>query len=175
MAVLAVDLRLRLAEVIAWCTYVLEGEASLRKPLKDWLRNPELAPEVPIGSLQNGAERLRLIAYVAEKRATLLHQFKRYPDRPASDLAKGKILLYAPDENLCDGAAEYQSKGFFDVDNVPPWDTWLAIEDSDLIAWVPPSFCTVAQAGVDVNPEQCIWWADEKFVKGLLQQISPTA
>lgn len=161
---------MRLAEVIAWCTYVLEGEASLKKPLKDWLRSPALAPEVPIGSLPNGVERVQLVARVAEKRAALLRQLKRYPDRPTVDLGEGKIMLYAPDENVCDGASEYQSKGFFDVDDVPPWDTWLTIEGNNLIAWVPPSFCSLAQAGVDVNAVECIWWADEKFVKRLLQQ-----
>ena len=33
--------------------------------------------------------------------------------------------MHAPDDNLADGAAALASRGFFDEDNAPPWDTWL--------------------------------------------------
>ena len=35
------------------------------------------------------------------------------------------LLAYDPDGNLCDGWAGTVTYGFFDVDNIPPWDTWL--------------------------------------------------
>lgn len=34
-------------------------------------------------------------------------------------------MVYFPDGDLCDGAAEQVTDGFFDVFNVPPWETWV--------------------------------------------------
>lgn len=79
----------------------------------------------------------------------------------------GRLLVYFPDEDLTDGAAEVASQGFFDVYNAPPWGTWVGyFEDGGagprrpcyLLAWVPDALAAVASAGIDVNPEQCIAW-----------------
>jgi hypothetical protein len=87
-----------------------------------------------------------------------------------STLHGGRLLAYFPDANLCDGAAEVESQGFFDLDNCPPWQTWVALfndgaEDGRgyrryLVAWVPPQFLSLTTAGIDVNPEECIVWLD---------------
>jgi len=96
-------------------------------------------------------------------------------------------LAYFPDENLFDGVAEQVSKGFFDVNNIPPYDTWVWMvrnvrtfeyadgakgetEANYLVAWVPPEFIPLARAGVDANPEGCILWLDtldDEFVRSL--------
>jgi hypothetical protein len=85
--------------------------------------------------------------------------------------AGGRLLAYFPDLDLVDGAAEVESGGFFDVHNTPPWDTWVAyVEDERpassmhrcyLVAWVPRALVPAAQAGIDVNPEECILWLDD--------------
>jgi hypothetical protein len=123
-----------------------------------------------------------------------------HPQEPATDLAGGRLLLFAPDETLSDGAADVSSGGFFDSDNVPPWDTWVAYIDdlaidpqfdhpwflgayhdyqkithqpmplSYLVCWVPPCLLEVAEAGIDVNPEECIEWLadrDTDFTRAL--------
>ena len=88
-----------------------------------------------------------------------------------SALHGGRLLAYFPDANLCDGAAEVLSQGFFDVDNCPPWETWIALlndgADDDgrgygryLVAWVPPQLLALATAGIDANPEECVVWLD---------------
>ena len=59
-----------------------------------------------------------------------------------------------------DGAAKYSSNGFFDVNNVPPWDIWVAFSEQTLVSWVPPMLLELAQKGIDANPEGCIRWAD---------------
>jgi len=46
------------------------------------------------------------------------------------------------------------------VNNVPPWDTWVAFSEKMLVSWVPPALIDVAQMGIDVNPEECIGWAE---------------
>jgi hypothetical protein len=91
----------------------------------------------------------------------------------APDLRGGRLILYFPDANLSDGAAQAASQGVFDAQNVPPWDTWVAyFEDSSasdrsyanyLVCYVPQSLRFLADAGIRVNPEECIaWWSDAK-------------
>lgn len=94
---------------------------------------------------------------------------------PTGSLTGGRLLVYFPDANLADGAAEVESRGFFDVDNAPPWDTWIALADEGpdadiswrqyVVAWVPPSLLPCAADGIAVNPEECIAWLDERAVR----------
>ena len=71
----------------------------------------------------------------------------------------GRLLLYEPYENVCDGASEYSSNGFFDVNDAPPWDTWVSFDGRTLLSWVPPVLVPLAQAGIDANAVDCIRWA----------------
>ena len=75
---------------------------------------------------------------------------------PTDDLAHGKLLLFSPEETLSDGAARYSSKGFFDDENVPPWDTWVAFCEPYLISWVALQLVELVNAGIDANPEQML-------------------
>ena len=80
--------------------------------------------------------------------------------REGSDDEKGgRLLLFVPSETLFDGAAQLSSNGFFDADNVPPWDIWVDFSEGTLVSWVPPALLDVAQMGIYVNPEACIRWA----------------
>jgi hypothetical protein len=85
----------------------------------------------------------------------------------------GRLLGYLPDENLADGAAEDSSEGFFDLNNMPPWGTWVGLAPKEvrmyvdkgvpyrvLIAWVPRELVELAKRGIAVNPEDCIFWLD---------------
>ena len=81
--------------------------------------------------------------------------------------AGGRLLAYFPDEELSDGAAEAETNGFFDINNAPPWDTWVALfreprrdrSTADcLVSWVPETFTQSVDRGISVNPEQCIQW-----------------
>jgi hypothetical protein len=95
----------------------------------------------------------------------------------------GRLLLYFPDAELADGAAEAESCGFFDVNNAPPHATWVGIfqdrsasDDSYatyLLAWVPPAFIELADRGIAVNPEECIAWLSFRDVG--LRAILPDA
>ena len=78
------------------------------------------------------------------------------------DLRGGRLLVYFPDAELADGAAEAESRGFFDAFNAPPWDCWVALlrddrgEDSSysvyVLSWVPRVLLDLASAGIRVNP-----------------------
>lgn len=83
------------------------------------------------------------------------------------NLGGGRLLVYFPDDDLACGAAEDETYGFFDVNNVPPWDTWVTYIQNAyngeynteyLVAWIPREFVKLANRGVNVNPEQCIQW-----------------
>lgn len=83
------------------------------------------------------------------------------------------MLVYFPDSELSDGAAEAESRGFLDVYNAPPWASWIAHRsdggqdpsfDSYLISWIPPCFVDSVTAGISVNPEQCIQWLEDADV-----------
>jgi hypothetical protein len=101
-------------------------------------------------------------------------------DGTERSIGGGRLLVYFPDDELADGAAETESEGFFDGHNAPPWDTWVAmVEDAGrsnrnpyLVAWVPKEFTAHAQRGIDVNPEKCICWLDDcdLAIKSLLRR-----
>ena len=167
--------RWRLAETIAWCTrypdHIQDKFPDLRSP-RDSLRTPRLRP--PSFYYPETVYRQRAIVdQLCDRRADDLSSgySNRYPKEPATNLAGGRLLLYYPDENLFDGAAESESDGFFNVENEPPWDIWLCLLEDIwytekakhysspcLLSWAPPQFLELANIGIAVNPEDCIVW-----------------
>lgn len=150
----------RVAETIAWCL----PRVDLASP-RDCLRTASVRGRTLERSYHE------CVSGVARAR-----QQELWPIRaePIEDLAGGRLLVYFPNADLCDGAAEAESQGYLDVYNTPPWDTWVAFVsepgDNDisyseyLIAWVPPAFVRLAASGILVNPEECIRWLDESGV-----------
>lgn len=124
--------RQSLAEAIAWCA----PRASTSDPENN-LRSPLLRPDSV--DLDGGfSERQACVAGVVEERARLLRAEGRAPESLANDLAGGRLLLFAPDETLSDGAAYYGSRGFFDsgnTGNVPPWDAWVLYVEDEPSTW----------------------------------------
>jgi hypothetical protein len=196
------EIQRRLGEAIAWYLSkapVSDPEYSLRTAaLTPRARDLETSTEKALGDLPAGASRETVLEYfrrvrqeapqvlkerqemvdvVAEKRRALLKTLRLDPPPMTDVLGRGRLLTYNPDENLTDGAAPLSSARFFDDENIPPWDTWLAYVEENilehktyLLAWVPPEFLELASAGIEFNPEHCILWAedvDAKFVRQL--------
>jgi hypothetical protein len=178
------DLRKAILETIAWCvpraTKTDPGH-SLRTILPEPKGLAEVydpPPRVPVEFAVRLApwarERQEIVAGIVSRRASqLVGQDLRRSERSLLEEA-GSFLLYDPDSNLSDGCAEMLSGGFFDVDNAPPWDTWIwyLVEpdletrvrvawSSYLVAWVPSELVDLADVGIDVNPERCIRWAGD--------------
>jgi hypothetical protein len=181
----AVELRLaeyrrRLAQAIAWC-----GARATADNPRASLRTLEAPPSISDAS---DLERERAVDRIAIEREQALRRSQATPYRAGARRGgppgAGRLLLYEPDMNLFDGAAELESRGFFDVDNIPPWDTWVyyvrygdwrmegdpplpgsgahaSAGASYLVSWVPPELVELADAGVSVNPERCIVWASD--------------
>lgn len=168
--------RYALAQTIAWC-------ASRATPLEpeSGLRSLPFLGQPAIGSQSNDTWK-QAVADIATTRVVFLRDAGIYPQEPTTDLAGGRLLLYAPNETLSDGAAWVSSGGFFDWDNVSPWDSWVAyVEDTPadpqhintwfrqharkqgivrppmrllyLVSWVPPCLLEAADAGIWANPE----------------------
>ena len=138
-----------LAETVAWCGHrasITEARQSLRTlPLK----THDL-------STMNQEELREVADNLFQERARLLG-----PNRilPNTGLARGRLLICYPEESVWDGAAQAASHEFFDVADIPAWDTWCycGVEDKTettffIVSWVPPDFIEVAQKGVEVNP-----------------------
>jgi hypothetical protein len=160
--------RLRLAETIAWCAV----RASVDDP-KDSLRTGALQPHAFGNYTQPLEERRAIVDAVVETRAKLLCTENRYPDSPAVTLAGGRLLICAPDESVWDAVSESESDGFFDEVDIPAWDTWVCYNREPyspaaidpfydyLVSWIPPQLVDRVEAGIRVNPVQCILWATE--------------
>lgn len=145
----------RLARTVAWCVHRADA-AHPRECLRDEQHRPR--PFAPTY--------FALVSEVASGRSRV--------DAERANLAGGRLLVYFPDADLSDGAAEMESCGFFDVFSTPPWDTWVAFAQDDvepssaygryLIAYVPPQLLELCNAGIEVNPEECIAWIENTDV-----------
>ena len=89
--------------------------------------------------------------------------------QPVTSSLPGQLLVLEMDEQLADGASEVATGGYFDVDNVPPWDSWIALFENvgegdrsrALLSYVPRSLLDLAARGVWSNPERCLLWLHE--------------
>jgi hypothetical protein len=123
--------------------------------LDSQLRTPALRPQLSMLEARTDHDKEELVRSVIVRRSELMRVREQ-----SNGVNTGKLLLYTPDETLSDGAARVASEGFFDDDNLPPWDTWVAFSRGILLSWVPPQLIPLAQVGIDVNPEVCIRWMD---------------
>ena len=155
-----VPLELRLAQTIAWCRLRLRTGESAGAAL----RSEDLRPRV---LEENRASAVNSVLGLRERYLTT---------RPASirtidDLEGGRLLLYFPDEDLACGAAAAETHGFFDVNNTPPWDTWVGLfRDGGfdvgadyLVSWKP--LVAMVSRGIDVNPEGCRGWLSDSSTR----------
>lgn len=150
------DFFTRLAEAIAWCL----PRASVRDP-RHSLRSAELFPDLL------APDRASVVRQLCQARHIKLSNSRLERVRTSEDLMGGRLLVYFPERNLADGAAELESRGFFDGNNIPAWETWVGLFQSDsqdpsqkvyLVAYVPPALLEIAGIGIEANPELCINW-----------------
>jgi hypothetical protein len=125
-------------------------------PMDRKLRSPEMKPSLSLDEFGDDALWANAVAEVITRRSRLIAGTS-VEKRDTN--VEGRLLLYNPSENYACGAAEASSNGFFDVNNVPPWDIWVDFSEGTLVSWVPPTLLDVAQMGIYLNPEACIRWA----------------
>jgi hypothetical protein len=138
---------------------LLKEIRDLLGPMDSILRSPELKPSFSLDQFGDDTLWIEAVEEVVTLRAGFVAG--NIDEQLLSD-GGGRFLLYRPSENLACGAADASSNGFFDTNNVPPWDLWLGFSDGALVSWIPPDLVDVAAMGVFVNPEECIKWADSR-------------
>lgn len=121
------------------------------------LRSPALMPSFQLDEFKDDLWD-KAVSEVVAKRSAKLSNISINVDSQTQ--SGGRLLEFIPSETLMDGAAKYGSNGFFDVNNVPPWDIWVGFSDRTLVSWVPPALTELAQNGIDANPEGCIRWTE---------------
>lgn len=121
------------------------------------LRHLDLMPSRSIDDLKTESDWSQAVSEVVNRRRELIDENPVVEDSACA--VSGRLLKYFPLENLADGAAHVSSFGFYDWNNVPAWDIWVAFSNSALFSWVPSGLIEAAQMGIDVNPENCIRWA----------------
>lgn len=156
--------KIRLAQTIFWCAPRAD-KASPATSLRTTELRPGLLAENRSSTVNTVVHKRELFGGVDIRKATI-----------PTALGGGRLLVYFPNNDLACGAAEQETAGFFDINNVPPWDTWVdfchdetinvdSFDTEYLIAWVPPDFVSLANAGIEVNPEQCILWLSDTSVE----------
>jgi hypothetical protein len=145
------------SEAAAWCS----NKAPFRD-LRDCLRTPELQPQLAQFPRATELEALNTaVLFVAGQRRKLLITVPNA--KPP-----GQLLICEFNASISSGESERATNGFFDVDDRPPWDTWIfalratlagEANQAILVSWVPESLRVVVNAGIEANPYGCIYWA----------------
>jgi hypothetical protein len=158
----------RLSETVGWCTGSDAQFTAFRSPQLD----PHFLTEDEGCPFDYDTWQLMVKHVVATRKQLLPDTQRDNLDR----LAGSRLIAFDPLDTLSDGAAQVASEGFFDVDNVPPWDTWLCFVDeragelkmhhwqpwdSYLLSWVPAHLVETIDHAIDVIPEQCVLWATD--------------
>ena len=107
---------------------------------------------------------MAIVEALCDARLTLIQGAGGHPMPADIRLEGGQLLQYEYDANVEGGAVAYESKGFFDDESAPPWDTWVCYRGDTIVAYVPRILCGLAQRGIEVDPVECIRWADTKFL-----------
>ena len=166
--------RARLAETIAWC----DARADAADP-KNSLRSPELTPEnwsldshgyddydwaydKAKGWDYSLVSAMKIVDSISDRRSSLVAELNlRTASMPTNFSELGRLALMSIASNLSDGLSQDYSGGFYDIEEMPPWSTWLWVlgEHSNhtdqtypvVLSWVPSLFVPMAQKGMDVN------------------------
>ena len=170
-----IDLRLRLLDAVGWSA----DRADLSNPIT-CLRTEVLRPYIFNDS------RHATVRDVISARHRELVKGRKIPDvslntnrdddsavfaelwklMPAA-LGGGRLLVWERDSTIDDGVGEFLTKGYLDVSDMPPWDTWVTyVTPSDdatvqvgyLLSWVPPVFVPSVGEAVENNAYGALYW-----------------
>ncbi len=163
-----VALKQVISEASTWCSLEESFKCNLRSAALD----PSMILSIPRDGdihafVQNSYESYqRAVEEVCRRRSAFLNA-QELTAQHSTLISGARLLTYQPLETVSDGAAEAASKGFFDISDAPPWDTWLFYSKGTILSFVPESFLRVAQAGIDANPVDCIHWPNPRELSNL--------
>ena len=141
--------------VFNWC----EGqtiELSHRHSLTHPFRSKELQPDNFNERKLSAIDWQVAVESVLSKRQCLVET--------SGNAERSRLLCFEPYQSLSDGSSMMASSGYFDCNNIPPWDTWVGGQfgkhEVKIFSLVPHLFSKQVEEGISVNPEGCIYWID---------------
>lgn len=149
----------RQAETMVWCNL----RASIADPVGS-LRTHALRPRTSLEAVPI-RDRRSFVEILGDARAAMLQE-ARIPIPSRVPLkSDGRVLYYQYESSTRDTGAPHFSKGFFNLDDAPPWDSWIYYNaepgHSFLLSWVPCALIEIANQGLLSNSDQCICWASK--------------
>jgi len=156
----------QLADTVAWCSRHARADDAGSSTRSLALRPPVMAlpDSQPLHRLLDvPGEAKAALDFVCEARRRELERLGIPVLSVGSDLAGGRILLTTIDTDSCWAATE-PSNGYYDLNDLPGWDTWFLHRETDrlwgaIYCWVPAGLVELAQRGMDVIPVMSVEWA----------------
>lgn len=83
---------------------------------------------------------------------------------PKNSVFDGIVFAIRPFDSLYDRLAEQWSHGYFDENDLPPWDTWIAYftRFDALLSYVPASLVQSLNAGIEAMPFRRVFRASNR-------------
>jgi len=169
-------------ETALWCSLTQPPIVGFRSEI---LRPPAPLLDEPIGFLVEHGH-ASVCSAVADLSVRRHRELLRLATPETTEIEGRVLVTTAVAESVVDAAASVASAGWFDSNDLPPWDTWFAYvrlntrrftERDALFAFVPQAWEAAAEQGIKVNPVNCIEWAtddDLRALEAVLRPVSPT-
>ena len=147
----------QLAETIAWC----EPRVDAYDP-KWCLRSDALKPNYDYYSSDEPTiwNDIKIIQSIVDRRQRALAAHETTITSPA-DLHGGRLLMCYFDKTNHNQCSADESRWFYDGNDNPPWDTWVAPVNDALVSWVPPQLLDLATEGMAVECCQMLMWLEQ--------------
>jgi hypothetical protein len=161
-----------LAEAVAWCSRRARADDAGSSTRTPGLKPPVMARrgyDLLKRLLGSPAETTAAVEYVCQARRRELARLN-IPVAPVGpDLSGGRVLFTTIDTDSCE-AATGPSNGYYDLDDLPGWDTWFFHARADrpwgaIYCWVPRQLVELAKRGMDVIPATSVEWASSLEVQ----------
>jgi hypothetical protein len=157
----------RLAETIVWCSERTNPDDPAYS-----LRSNDLRPPGLRLCHNLKTELSEVVEPIVDQRAFWINNWRKNNLDLLVGMAGRLLICTSATESIPDGAVTELSKGFYDEDDMPPWDTWLCyLEEGSagegspsyrtqyLLSWVPAQFVELANIGVETHFMGCMRWA----------------
>jgi hypothetical protein len=147
-----------LKQTILWCETRIDTDSP-----RTCLRSLELRPDLE--SLQYKDDDIwiypQLVDEVIHKRQ-LQFASSAISSRPErGHQSTGRLLLVAQDYSNHNNLTSHLTGGFFDYNDVPPWDTWVILIEGILVCWIPGEFRAMVHEAMQYEAMGILAWTDD--------------
>ena len=152
-------------QTAAWCERRLLSNSNPASALRSVELTPEdiIMSEASIAGVPQrelNVRRSRLVCRLVGRREQLSLTI------PVQRSLRGRVLGFELDASFVDGVAAAETNGFFDDNDLPPWDTWIAFRAVDgwsspvLLSWVPDELVPLVDRGIVVHMCDAFRWVE---------------